>query len=202
MAGADLSAAVGLCPGASTGTASSGGEDPVSLSPSSSVHPSTPKHTPPALQGLTGKPNVAHAVMHECAAVSSECFDPSDHMQAGTWTVVWRTDDLDSDGALISGLAHVPGLPGLAGGDGHAGYLISAANQALNLYECSASGGCGEASLQVPAQPTPYPICLLLQYFQEQAVRHQAHRHCSETATVSYLEGSITSFYEVTWSAV
>ena len=89
-------------------------------------------------------------------------FDPSEHTQAGIWSTVWRTDDLDSDGALISGLAHVPGLPNLPGGDGHAGYLISAANQVLNLYECSASGGRGEASLQVPHQPAPYAMLSLL----------------------------------------
>ena len=76
-------------------------------------------------------------------------------MQVGTWTTVWHTDALDSDGSLISGLTHVPRLPGLAGGDGHAGYLIYAANQTLNLYECSASGGRGEASLQVPHQAAP-----------------------------------------------
>ena len=48
-------------------------------------------------------------------------FDPSEHTQAGIWSTVWRTDDLDSDGALISGLAHVPGLPNLPGGDGARG---------------------------------------------------------------------------------
>ena len=72
------------------------------------------------------------------------------NLQVGTWATVWRTDDTDSEGSVVSSLAHVPSLPGLPGGDGHAGYLISAADQSLNLYECSASGGRGEASLQVP----------------------------------------------------
>ena len=75
--------------------------------------------------------------------------------QVGTWSTVWRTDELDNDGASISGMVHVPGIPGLPGGDGHAGYLITAASQLLSLYECSASGGRGEASLQVPEQAAP-----------------------------------------------
>ena len=70
--------------------------------------------------------------------------------------MVWRTDPMDNDGAAISSLVHVPSLPGLPGGDGHAGYLITAAGQLLNLYECSASGGRGEASLQV---------CLTLKHY-------------------------------------
>jgi len=72
---------------------------------------------------------------------------------------VWHTDEQDSDRLEITGLVHVPGLPGLAGGDGHAGYLVTAASQWLNLYECSASGGRGEASLQVPCQPTLLISC-------------------------------------------
>ena len=64
-----------------------------------------------------------------------------------TWTVTGRSS---------AAWRMCPALPNLPGGDGHAGYLISAANQTLNLYECSASGGRGEASLQVPHQPAPY----------------------------------------------
>ena len=80
--------------------------------------------------------------------------------QVGTWSTVWRTDELDNDGASISGMVHMPGIPGLPGGDGHAGYLITAASQLLSLYECSASGGRGEASLQVPEQAASLSHCL------------------------------------------
>ena len=77
-------------------------------------------------------------------------------LQANTWTRLWCTDELDNDTVSISGLVHAPSMPGLPGGDGHAGYLVSAAGQLLNLYECSASGGRGEASLQVQCLRMPY----------------------------------------------
>ena len=76
-------------------------------------------------------------------------------LQADTWTRLWCTDELDNDTVSISGLVHAPSMPGLPGGDGHAGYLVSAAGQLLNLYECSASGGRGEASLQVQCLRMP-----------------------------------------------
>ena len=76
-------------------------------------------------------------------------------LQANTWTRLWCTDELDNDTVSISGLVHAPSMPGLPGGNGHAGYLVSAAGQLLNLYECSASGGRGEASLQVQCQCMP-----------------------------------------------
>lgn len=121
--------------------------------------PSCTQHTRQALQGLLmGHLQHLRLLMRSCVdfpVMRYLIFHFIWNMQAGTWTTVWRTDALDSDGSLISGLAHVPGLPGLAGGDGHAGYLISAANQTLNLYECSASGGRGEASLQVPQSGPP-----------------------------------------------
>ena len=65
------------------------------------------------------------------------------------WKVAWRTEEGDHGGHPVSALAYAPRLPGLPGGDGHAGWLIAASRQLLNLWECSASGGRGEPSLQV-----------------------------------------------------
>jgi hypothetical protein len=60
----------------------------------------------------------------------------------------WSTDVADHSGDAVSAMVYVPALPGLPGGDGHAGWLISASHQLLNLWEGSASGGQGEPSLQ------------------------------------------------------
>lgn len=52
--------------------------------------------------------------------------DPAEHNNEAVAAVLWR--------------ASVPDLPG---GDGHAGWLVSAGRGVLNLWECSASGGKG-----------------------------------------------------------
>ena len=71
------------------------------------------------------------------------------HLQGARWQVGWRTDGGDHGGHPVSALAYAPRIAGLPGGDGHAGWLVSASRQLLNLWECSASAGKGEPSLQV-----------------------------------------------------
>jgi hypothetical protein len=51
-------------------------------------------------------------------------------------------------------MAYAPSFEGLPGGDGHAGWLVTASAGLLNLWECSASGGRGEASLTARARLT------------------------------------------------
>lgn len=59
----------------------------------------------------------------------------------------WRTDAADHSGDAVTAMAYARSYEGLPGGDGHAGWLVSASRGLLNLWECSASGGRGEASL-------------------------------------------------------
>ena len=47
----------------------------------------------------------------------------------------------------VTGIAYAQSLPGLPGGDGHAGWAISASKGLLQLWECSRSGGRGEPAL-------------------------------------------------------
>ncbi|CAL8466974.1 g6510 [Coccomyxa elongata] len=70
------------------------------------------------------------------------------------WKVCWRTDKGDHNTDTIASLVYQPSLAGLPSGDGHAGWLISGSPQLLNLWECSASGGRGEESLQLMHQQT------------------------------------------------
>ncbi len=63
----------------------------------------------------------------------------------------WRTDAGDHGGDAVTAMAYAPSFEGLPGGDGHAGWLVTASAGLLNLWECSASGGRGEASLTARA---------------------------------------------------
>ena len=75
----------------------------------------------------------------------------------------WRTDASDHGGDAISAMAYSPSFQGLPGGDGHAGWLVSASRGLLNLWECSASGGRGEASLTArPVKKPSFMFCYLL----------------------------------------
>ena len=50
----------------------------------------------------------------------------------------------------VTAMLYSSSYQGLADGDGHAGWLVSASNRLLNLWECNAGGGvAGEPSLQV-----------------------------------------------------
>jgi len=64
----------------------------------------------------------------------------------------WRTDAGDHGGDAVTAMAYAPSFEGLPGGDGHAGWLVTASAGLLNLWECSASGGRGEASLTARAR--------------------------------------------------
>jgi len=44
-------------------------------------------------------------------------------------------------------MSYCPQIDGLPGGDGHAGWLVSASRQILNLWECSPGGGGGPGGL-------------------------------------------------------
>jgi hypothetical protein len=70
-------------------------------------------------------------------------------VQELSWQTCWQSDADDHNGHAVRAMVYCPTMPGLESGDGHAGWLISASHCLLNLWECSASGGRGEASVQV-----------------------------------------------------
>ncbi|KAI8476077.1 MAG: WD40-repeat-containing domain protein [Monoraphidium minutum] len=62
----------------------------------------------------------------------------------------FASDAGDHGGNPIAALSWVPRLPGLPGGDGHMGWLISSGRSLVNLFECNAGGSVkGEPSLML-----------------------------------------------------
>ncbi|KAK9823156.1 hypothetical protein WJX72_000685 [[Myrmecia] bisecta] len=52
-------------------------------------------------------------------------------------------------------MVYTPAIPGLAGGDGHAGWVVTASQQLLNLYECNPGGG-ADALMMMHSQATEF----------------------------------------------
>jgi hypothetical protein len=81
------------------------------------------------------------------AVLSTLTFFP---FQASPWKRCWVTAAEEHNRHPVTAMLYSSSYQGLAGGDGHAGWLVSASNRLLNLWECNAGGGvAGEPSLQV-----------------------------------------------------
>ena len=59
------------------------------------------------------------------------------------WRLVFSADAAEHNGEAVAAVLWRASVPDLPGGDGHAGWLVSAGRGVLNLWECSASGGRG-----------------------------------------------------------
>jgi hypothetical protein len=68
---------------------------------------------------------------------------------SASWQRVWRADPSEHSNAAVSALFWRSGYDSLPGGDGHAGWLVSATKGLLNLWECSPSAGVGEPAVTV-----------------------------------------------------
>lgn len=68
---------------------------------------------------------------------------------ASGWYECWSTDPADHDHMPVTGIVYSQSLPGLPGGEGHAGWAISGSKGLLQLWECSRSGGRGEPALMM-----------------------------------------------------
>lgn len=56
------------------------------------------------------------------------------------WSQCFGSDPVEHGSSAVAALAYVPRIPGLPGGDGHMGWLISSSRRLLNLFECNAGG--------------------------------------------------------------
>jgi hypothetical protein len=74
---------------------------------------------------------------------------PAAEPSMGAWDLVWTTDPEDHARDAVTAAAWAPALPGLPGGDGHAGWLITGSCGLVQLWECSPSAGRGEPALAV-----------------------------------------------------
>ncbi|KAK9819406.1 hypothetical protein WJX81_008395 [Elliptochloris bilobata] len=96
------------------------------------------------------------------AAPTLRQLPPAGMSPAPGWRACWRTDAADHSGDAVTAMAYSPSYEGLPGGDGHAGWLVTASRGLLNLWECSASGGRGEASLTVMHSQAVEDSCVAL----------------------------------------
>ena len=88
---------------------------------------------------------------------------------------LWRADADAHEHGSVSAVAHTPALDGLPGGDGHLGWLVSASENLLNLWECGS--GRGAPALQAcPVQRITAPSHILCE--------HKAALHTSMDNTV------------------
>ncbi|KAG2423107.1 hypothetical protein HXX76_002331 [Chlamydomonas incerta] len=65
------------------------------------------------------------------------------------WECCMTSDESDHNRDPVQALQFVPAIPGLPGGDGHGGWLVSSSRRLLNLWECSPGGGRGVMSIML-----------------------------------------------------
>eukprot|EP00887_Chlorella_sp_A99_P002337 scaffold10.g2337.t1 len=113
---------------------------------------------PPAAYAAPPPPAPAPAAAAPAAAAAA----PAARYGGPSWQCVWTTDPAEHGGSAVQSLCYLPSVPGLPGGDGHAGWVVSSSKGLLNLWEASPSGGRGEASLMcMHSQGTDYgSVCM------------------------------------------
>lgn len=69
--------------------------------------------------------------------------------QQPAWSLCWATDAADHDCNPLTAIMHLPMVPGLPKGDAHAGWMLTASENLIQLWECSSGKGPGIPALMM-----------------------------------------------------